>query len=119
MSIPLPLVRRTGRAKGKLVREANMARQQATFQSLKSIAAAVLAGLGLVILFGMVGESTAQVTNILGFVAKEAMGLLPYVFPVAWRALESYAFEHQGFSPCLLQMLVSCWSLVHGLAATA
>lgn len=94
-----------------------MARQQATLQNLKSIAAAALAGLGLVILFGMTDEPTAQVTNILGFAAKMAMELLPCVVPAAWRALETYASDHQGFSPCILQMLVSCWSLVHGLAA--
>ncbi len=96
-----------------------MARQQATLQNLKSIAAAALAGLGLLMLFGMTDEPTAQVTNILGFVARVAMELLPCVVPAAWRALETYASDHQGFSPCLVQMLVSCWSLVHGLAAAA
>ncbi len=96
-----------------------MARQQAIFQNEKSIAAAALVGLGLAILFGKVCGPTAQVTNILGFVAREAMQLMPYVVPAAWRALQSYGFDHQGFSPCLLQMLVSCWSLVHGLAGAA
>lgn len=96
-----------------------MARQQATVQSLKSIAAAALIGLGLVILLGMVDESTAQVAKILSFVAKEAIQLLPYAVPAAWRALVRYPIDHQGFSPCFVQMLVSCWSLVHGLAAAA
>jgi hypothetical protein len=96
-----------------------MARQQAIFQNEKSIAAAALVGLGLAILFGKVCGPTAQVTNILGFVAREAMQLMPYVVPAASRALQSYGFDHQGFSPCLLQMLVSCWSLVQGLAGAA
>jgi hypothetical protein len=96
-----------------------MARQQAISQNEKSIAAAALVGLGLAILFGKVRGPTAQVTNILGFVAREAMQRMPYVVPAAWRALQSYGFDHQGFSPCLLQMLVSCWSLVHGLAGAA
>jgi hypothetical protein len=95
-----------------------MARQQATVQSVKSIAAAALVGLGLVILFGLVSEPTAQVTNILGFVAREAIELLACV-PAAGRALQGYGFDHQGVSPCLLQMLVSCWSLVNGLAGAA
>jgi hypothetical protein len=96
-----------------------MARQQAIFQNAKSIAAAALVGLGLAILFGKVCGPTAQVTNILGFVAREAMQLMPYVVPAAWRALQGYGSDHQGFSPCLLQILVSCWSLVHGLAGAA
>jgi hypothetical protein len=96
-----------------------MARQQATVQSVKSIAAAALIGLGLVILFGLVSEPTAQVTNILGFVAREAIELLACVVPAAGRALQDYGFDHQGVSPCLLQMLVSCWSLVNGLAGAA
>jgi hypothetical protein len=96
-----------------------MARQQATVRSVKSIAAAALIGLGLVILFGTVSKPTAQVTNTLGFVAREAMELLPYVVPAAWRALQGYGFDHQEVSPCLLQMLVSCWSLVNGLAGAA
>lgn len=94
-----------------------MARQQATLQNLKSIAVAALAGLGLVVLFRDVCGCTAAVTDILGFVAREATQLMPYVAPAAWRALQSYGFDHQGFSTCLVQMLVSCWSLVHGLAA--
>jgi len=94
-----------------------MARQQATVWSVKSIAAAAL--IGLVVLFGTVSEPTAQLTNTLGFVAREAMELLPYVVPAAWRALQGYGFDHQEVSPCLLQMLVSFWSLVNGLAGAA
>ncbi len=96
-----------------------MARQQATLHNLKSIAAAALAGLGLVILFGNVCGRTAAVTNILGFVATEAMQLMPYVAPAAWRALQSYGFDPRGLSPCLVHVLVSCWSLVHSLATAA
>lgn len=96
-----------------------MARQQATLESLKSIAAVVLVGLGLVILFGNVGGPTAHLECIVGFAAQETMRLMPYIVPAAWRTLESYVFDHQGTSRCLLQMLVSCWSLVQVVAGAA
>src|SRR5260370_2005924 len=92
-----------------------MARQQAIFQNEKSIAAAALVGLGLTILFGKVCGPTAQVTNILGFVAREAVQLMPYVVPAAWRALQSYDVDHQRFFPYLLPILFSSWRLVHRL----
>ena len=96
-----------------------MGRQQATLENVKSIAAAATIGLGLVILLGKAGGPTPRVDSILSCAARETMGLLPYIVPVAWRTLQSYVFDHQGFSPCLLQMLVSCWSLVHVLSGAA
>jgi len=96
-----------------------MGRQQAILQNVKSIAAVALVGLGLAILLGKLGGPAAQVDSIVSCVARETMGLLRYIVPAVWRALQSYVFDHQGFSPCLLQMLVSCWSLVHFLSGAA
>jgi len=95
-----------------------MGRQKATLQNVKSITAAALVGLGLVIL-GKVGGPTPSLDTILSCVARETMGLVPYIAPAAWRALQSYVFDHQGFSPCHLQMLVSCWSLLQVVAGAA
>ena len=96
-----------------------MGRQQATLENVKSIAAAALVWLGLVSVFETVDGPRAQLDSILGSAATETIELLPYIVPAGWRALQSYAFDHQGFSPCLLQMLVSCWSLVHVLSGAA
>ncbi len=96
-----------------------MGRRQAILQNVKSIAAVALVGLGLAILLGELGGPAAQVDSILSCVARETMGLLPYIVPAAWRALQSYVFDHQGFSPCHLQMLVSCWSLLQVVAGAA
>ena len=96
-----------------------MARQQATLQNLKPIAAAVLVGFGLVILFSNADGPTAQLDSILSCAAQEMLGLLLYIVPAGWRALESYVFDHQGFSPCHLQVLVSCWSLVQVVVGAA
>ncbi len=96
-----------------------MGRQQGTLENLKSIAAVALVGLGLAILVGKLSGPAAQVDSILSCAARETMGLLPYIVPAAWRALQSYVFDHQGFSLCHLQILVSCWSLVQAVAGAA
>src|SRR6266853_1421641 len=96
-----------------------MGRQQGTLENLKSIAAAAMIGLGLAILLGKLGSPAAQVDSIVSCVARETMGLLPYIVPAVWRALQSYVFDHQGFSPCHLQLLVSCWSLLQVVAGAA
>jgi len=96
-----------------------MGRQQAALEKVKSIAAVAMVGLGLAIVLGELGGPVAQVDSILSCVARETMGLLPYIVPTAWRVLQSYVFDHQGFSPCPLQMLVSCWSLLQVVAGAA
>ena len=95
-----------------------MGQQQATIENVKSITAAALVGLALVIL-GKVGSPTPHLDTILSCVAKETMGLVPYITPAACRALQSYVFDHQGFSPCHLQILVSCWSMLQLVAGAA
>ncbi len=82
-----------------------MGRRQAILQNVKSIAAVALVGLGLAILLGKLGGPAAQVDGILSCVARETMGLLPYIVPAAWRALQSYVFDHQGF----LRAISRCW----------
>jgi hypothetical protein len=88
-------------------------------ENVKAIAAVALVGLGLAFLLGKLGGPAAQVDSILSCVARKTMGLLPYIVPAAWRALQSYVFDHQGFSPCHLQILVSCWSLLQVVAGAA
>ena len=89
-----------------------MTRQHTTSQSLKSIAGAALVGLGLVILFGNLDGAAAQLSHLLGTAAGKALGVLPSVAPAVWQDLQTYAFDHQRFSLCPLQMLVSFWPLL-------
>jgi len=94
-----------------------MARQHTTSQSPKSVAGAVLVGLGLVILFGKLDEPAARLmTNLLGAAARTALELLLSQLPAAWQALEAGAFDHHWFSGCPFEMLVSCWPLLHTVA---
>ncbi len=93
-----------------------MTRQHTRSRSLKSVAGTAVVGLGLVILFGKLDGPAAQLTNFLGTGARETLELLPSLVPAAWQALQAYVFDHQRFSPCLLQMLVSFWPLLHVVA---
>jgi hypothetical protein len=116
LSISPPLVRHTGRAKESALQEADMTQQHKSSQRLRFIVGAAVIALGLVMLFGTLDEPAAHLTNLLGTAASGALELLPYFLPVAWQALEAYAFDHLRFSPCALHMLVSFWPLLHVLA---
>jgi hypothetical protein len=100
-----------------------MARQRTIFQNFKSIKTRANVALGLVILlgglFGRLDGPAGHLTNLLGTAAREALRLLPYLVPAAWQALQAYAFDHQWFSACPFQMLVSFLPLLRVMAGTA
>jgi hypothetical protein len=97
-----------------------MAREHTTAKSLISIAGAAVVALGLVILFGKLDAPAARLmSNLLGAVARTALELLLSLVPAAWQALRTYAFDHQWFSLCPLQMLATFWSLLHVMAGVA
>jgi len=93
-----------------------MARQHTPSQGRKSIARAALITLGLAILFGKLEGPAAQLNNIVYMAARETLGLVPYFLPTVWQTLHAYASDHQPFSPCAFQMLVSCWPLLRVVA---
>jgi hypothetical protein len=96
-----------------------MVRQHTSPWNPKSIAIALLVGIGLAILFKNLDGPTANLTNLLATGAREIVQLLPYFIPAVWQALRTYAFDHQQFSPCVLQMLVSFWPLIRVAAGAA
>lgn len=97
-----------------------MARQHTTSQSLISMVRPALVSLGLVILFGKLDEPAGPLmTNLLGAAARTALELLLSLVLAAWQALQAYAFDHQWFSPCPFQILVSFWRLLHVVAGAA
>ncbi len=91
-----------------------MARQHTTLQNLKSILGATVVGLGIVILFQKLDGPAALLANLLGMAAREALELLPSIVPAAWGTLQAYAFDHQQFSPCSLQTLLSLLATAAG-----
>ncbi len=93
-----------------------MARQQTSFQHLKSIVRAAFVGLVLVLLFERLDGPAAPATSLLCSAAGETLALLPALVPVAWQALQAFAFDHHWFSPCPLHMLISFWSLLRVMA---
>jgi hypothetical protein len=97
-----------------------MARQHTTSQSPISVVVAALVGLGLVILFVKLDEPAPPLmASLLCAAARTALELLLSLVPAAWQALQAYTFDHQWFSPCPFQMLVSFWPLLHVVAGAA
>jgi len=92
-----------------------MARQNIRFQSLKSIAGAAIAWLGIFGLFGHLDRVVPQWSNLLCGAVREGLGLLPSITPVAWQAMLAYALDRHLLE-CLLQMLLSLWPLLHVMA---
>ena len=77
------------------------------FQSLKPIAGAAIAWLGILGLFGNLDRVVPQFSNLLCGAAREGLGLLPSIAPVAWQAMHDHLLE------CLLQLLLSLRPLLH------
>jgi hypothetical protein len=97
-----------------------MAREHTTSKSLISILGAAAVAVGLVILFWKLdGPASRLTTDLLGTAAKTALEVLLSLVPAAWRTLQGYAFDHQWFSPCPLQMVTTFWSLLHVMAGSA
>ena len=96
-----------------------MGRQRTLSRSFKSIAGTALAGIGLYILSAALDGPSAVFTCLLSVAAREALGQLSSILPVALQALERYSFDHLHSGPCPLQMLVSCLPLLRILAGVA
>jgi hypothetical protein len=93
--------------------------QQTFCGSAKSIAGAVLAGVGIFIFYENLHRAATQLRHLLGTIPAEALGVLPAVILAAPRVLQAYAADHQRFVEGLLQqMLLSCWPLLLVMVGT-
>jgi len=94
-----------------------MAGQNAASWSLKAIAGAAVVGIGLVTLFEVLdGPAARWVIKLIGIGTRTVVELVLSVAPLAWQVLQAFAFDHHWFSGCPLEMLVSCWPLLHAVA---
>jgi len=88
-----------------------MTPRQTSSRTLKSIAGAGIFALGLLLLFVNLDGVAAQISYAVGAPA-EAPQILPVLGLLGLHALQAYTFDHAGFFPTLLRILVSCWPLL-------
>ena len=89
-----------------------MVARQASSQSLKSIAGALLLALGLVFLSTNLEGIAACISNFAGISAHEAPGIVPVLGLAGMHAVQAYTFDHDAFLSGLRQNLVSFWPLI-------
>lgn len=88
-----------------------MAARQTSSRTLKSITGAGTFALGLLLLFVNLDAVLAQISHAVG-APTEAPQILPVLGLVGLHALQAYTFDHAGFFPTLLRILVSFWPLL-------
>jgi hypothetical protein len=94
-----------------------MARQNAASLGPKAIAGAAFVGIGLVSLFVVLdGPAARWMAKLLGIGARTVLESVLSVAPLAWQVLQACAFFHHWLSGCPLELLVSCWPLLHAVA---
>jgi hypothetical protein len=99
------------------VQEAVMARQNTTSRGLERIAKAAVVGLGLVTLLEVLdGPAARWMVKLIGIGMRTVLELVLSVAPLAWQVLQASICDHHWFSGCPLEMLVSCWPLLHAVA---
>ena len=89
-----------------------MAARQASSNSLKSIAGALLLALGLAFLFSNLEGIAACINNFAGISAHDAVGIVPALGLAGMHAVQAYAFDRDAFLSGLRQNLVSFWPLI-------
>jgi hypothetical protein len=90
-----------------------MIRRQRVFRISKSIAGAVFAGLGMLILYEHVAAGFARLSHTLGANGSEALGVLPAALLAFSQTVQTYAVNHHRFLESVLQqVLVSSWPLL-------
>lgn len=96
-----------------------MGRRLTSFRNNGAMAWVGIGGMAVVALVVRLNGPAACLSNFVGVIACKALGLLPYLLPVVWRALQALAFHVQPTAACPVQMLVSLWPLLHAVAGAA
>lgn len=84
-----------------------MTSQHTTPQSLKSIIAVALVGLGL-------NGAACPVRHLLSAIVGKALGILPSLVLAGWQGSQAFALDHQRLLDFLSQS-VSFWTLIDTL----
>jgi len=91
--------------------------QQTFVGHAKSIAGIALIGLGIFVFYENLHQAATQLSQLLGVIPREALGVLPAVILAASRVLQAY--DHpRTLQGCLLHMLASSWPLLLVIVGT-
>jgi len=96
-----------------------MANQQRTSKGLKSVFGAALLALGFLLLFVNLDAVEASASKILGSQASSGLECIPAIILATSHALQTYAFDHEGFLFVVQQILISFWPLILVIAGAA
>ena len=96
-----------------------MARRRMIFRSSRSIAGAVLVGLGMFVLYENLAGAVAWLSHVLGANGSEALGVLPAFVLAVSQGLQAHAMNHQQVLHGVLQQMVGGYissAAQHGMA---
>ena len=93
-----------------------MGRQHTRTAKVRAIAGTVLAGLGLVDLFGNLDWAIVQLKDTYCDTHEAGLGMLPSIVLAVWQTMQATGLEQHRLLECFLQMLPSLWPLIHALA---
>jgi uncharacterized protein (DUF486 family) len=94
-----------------------MTTQHITSPKFKPVVRAILVGLAIVILCGILDAPARRVGTVLCSAAQQALVLLPSFALTASQALQPEAFDHQQLHLCAFETLV-LWPLLHSVVKT-
>lgn len=94
-----------------------MGRQHTRIAKLRAIAGTVLAGLGMVVLFGNLDWAVAQWKDTYCDTHGAGPGMLPSIVLAVWQTMQATGFEQHRLLECFLEILPTFLPLIHALAA--
>ena len=94
-----------------------MERKHTRSPRLRTIAVTALGGVGIYILFENLECAAGHLREVFCCVA--GLGELPSIILGAWQIMQANGFEHHRVLDCLLEMLLSFWPLLLGMAGAS
>jgi hypothetical protein len=93
-----------------------MGRQHTRTAKLRAIAGTILAGLGMVVLFGNLDWTVGQWKDTYCDTHGAGLGMLPSIVLAVWQIMQATGLDHHRLLECFLEILPTFLPLIHALA---